>query len=136
MGASLLAPVVALLLAPPVTAAGAASSASSAAVPTLKLPSVLASDMVIQRANKPGLQSSLWGWANSSTSVSVKLDGKLLGHATPNVSNGGRWTFALPVDVHSEPSTGHTLEVSAGAGATQTMEHVAFGDVFFCSGRE
>jgi hypothetical protein len=136
MGASLLPPppvvvvlvaAALLLMAPPATAGAAA---------TLKLPSVLASDMVIQRANKPGLQSSLWGWANFSTSVTVKLDGKPLGQATPNASDAGRWTFALPVSAHKEPSSSHTIEVSAGAGATQTLTNVAFGDVFFCSGRE
>jgi sialate O-acetylesterase len=110
---------------------------AAAPIPTLKLPTVLASNMVIQRANKPGLQSSLWGWSNFSTSVSVKLDGKLLGQAIPNASDGGRWTFALPIDAHKEASSGpHTIEISAGASAKQTLINIAFGDIFFCSGRE
>lgn len=102
--------------------------------PTLRLPTVLSSDMVLQRANRPGLRAALWGWSNHTDSVSVSLDGKAVGTATPNASDAGRWSLALPVGVHEEASTGHTIVISAGtAAATETLKNVAFGDVYLCS---
>lgn len=103
--------------------------------PTLRLPTMLASDMVIQRANKPGLQSAIWGWSNFSESISVSIDGRLVGSARPNVSDAGRWTVLLPVAAHKEPSSGHTIVISAAADITQTLSNVAFGDVYVCSGQ-
>jgi hypothetical protein len=113
--------------------------------PTLKLPTVFSSNMVLQQANGPtnagagaprgGRRSSVWGWSNFTKAVSVSLDGELLGKATPDASRGGMWTFVLPAAAHAVPSSGHTIEISAGAGATRTLTNVAFGDVYLCSGQ-
>ena len=62
-----------------------------------------------------------------------------MGTATPNASDAGRWSLALPVDVHKEASTGHTIVISAisagTAAVTETLTNVAFGDVYLCSVR-
>ena len=139
LGASLLVVLLSAKAGPPPPAPPAAVASSSAMrpqqAPTLRLPTMLASDMVIQRANKPGLQSAIWGWSNFSESISVSIDGRLVGSARPNVSDAGRWTVLLPVAAHKEPSSGHTIVISAGAGITQTLSNVAFGDVYVCSGQ-
>jgi|EP01043_Picozoa_sp_COSAG02_P019418 hypothetical protein len=106
------------------------------APPTLRLPTVLSSNMVLQRAHKPGVRAVLWGWSNHSDHVSVSIDGTVVGTAIPNASAAGRWSLALPVAVHREASTGHTIVIGAGtAGATETLTNVAFGDVYLCSVR-
>ena len=93
---------------------------------TLRLPTFVASSMALQRAPQ---SSRLWGFAEPGANVSVALDG------IPCASNitqaDGNWTIDLPPQ---QASVNRTIVVSDGE-TTLTLDDIAFGDVWLCSGQ-
>ena len=97
-------------------------------LPPFRLPSILASNMLLQR----GKPVEVWGWAPAGATVSVSLGGQR--NSTQATANG---TFS--VGLPAQPAAlNRTLTVSSGgggSGGTLTLTNVAFGDLFFCSGQ-
>ena len=92
----------------------------------LKLPTFVASHMVLQR--EP-LQSRLWGWASPMANVTATLNDADLQVFTI-ADEDGSWWLNLP----PQPAgTGHTIQIS-DVTTDITLEDIAFGDVYLCSG--
>ena len=93
---------------------------------SLRLPKILDSSMVLQRAPK---QAQLWGWAPAATQVSVSLENVTAVQAMADTT--GLWRVLLPAQ---PASMGHSLNFSA-SGTTIMLYDIAFGDIFLCSGQ-
>ena len=113
-----------------------AMMALSTAPPTaLKLPTFLSSSMALQR--EP-LAARLWGWAPPGSKVSATLDaanpfgaGRATATATTTTADTGGWIIDLP----PQPAgTGHKIVISDGH-TNITLDDIAFGDVYLCSGQ-
>ena len=92
----------------------------------LKLPTFIASHMVLQR--EP-MRSRLWGWAAPMANVTVSLDAGIL--VFSNADWTGSWSAELPPQA---AGVGHTITISDGSSAI-SLEDIAFGDVYLCSGQ-
>lgn len=95
----------------------------------LHMPTVVASNMVLQRAPQ---KARVWGFANATEGpVKVVLDSGTGGKAYTSEVVNGQWS----VDLDPQPaSAGHTITVTTQAGSA-TLQNIAFGDVFLCSGQ-
>ena len=102
------------------------SSIVGHAAAQLSLGSFLSDSMVLQRAPE---HAALWGSAAAGGTVSVSLDGVLVGSAVADVN--GTWEASLPPQ---PPGIGHALAISAGAHAIH-LSDIAFGDVYLCTAR-
>ena len=101
--------------------------ALTAAPPTaLKLPTFLSSSMALQR--EP-LAARLWGWAPPGSKVSATLDATLA--ATATTAAAGNWSLDLPPQ---KAGTGHKILITDGR-TNITLDDIAFGDVYLCSGQ-
>lgn len=90
----------------------------------LKLPSVFADHMVLQReASVP-----IWGWADAGSDVTVEFHGQ---SATVQAGPDGKWMARLEPMAAGGP---YELSIKAG-GKTQTFSDVLVGDVWLCSGQ-
>lgn len=104
----------------------------------LRLATFVDSYMVLQREPH---SARIWGWAAPGANVTATLT--TMNNKHNNIDNesrlafdlaspsDGSWTLELP----PQPAgAGHTLQVTDGA-TTITLEDIAFGDVFLCSGQ-
>lgn len=93
----------------------------------MKLPSVLTSNMVLQR-DKP---VAIWGWADPGEKVTVTFSGQT---KTATASEKGTWRVTLDPLAAEPEQTGQKLVVE-GAANTHTLENVLVGEVWLCSGQ-
>ena len=94
----------------------------------LRLPTFLASHMVLQREPQ---KARIWGHAKVGANVTVTLNDADFVVFDIADQVDGSWMVELP----SQPAgAGHTLLVSDGK-STITLQDVAFGDVYICSGQ-
>lgn len=80
---------------------------------------------VLQR----GQTIPVWGDAKAGEGVSVTWKGKTF---ATKADKNGYWRVNLPA---SEASPTETLSVTTTSGQTQTVNNIAVGDVFLCSGQ-
>jgi hypothetical protein len=110
----------------------AATQASSGA---LRVPSFLASHMMLQRGDEG---ANLWGWATPGASVSVKAtDTGGVQFATGSAVSGGdgRWQALISGSNGGLPARDTSTVVITSGADKITLTDVAFGDVFLCSGQ-
>eukprot|EP00043_Microstomoeca_roanoka_P000473 m.27831 g.27831 ORF g.27831 m.27831 type:complete len:504 (+) comp10338_c0_seq2:59-1570(+) len=93
----------------------------------LQLPTVIDSNMVLQRSP---YNARVWGFGTAGEKVTVTVVGET--PVTNTTTSDGMWEVNLPP--HSEGS-GFTLKISSSTGQTITLTNIAFGDVFLCSGQ-
>ncbi len=103
------------------------TSITSATSTTLRLATFVSSNMVLQREPHA---ARVWGWAEPGSNISVALnEGDLL--AFDIVNADGTWSVEMP----PQPAgAGHTLQVTDGTTMI-SLDDVAFGDVYLCSGQ-
>lgn len=82
--------------------------------------------MVLQMAPA---KAHIWGYADSSGSVTVLLDGQQVAQGT--VDGSRKWSASLPATDEGGP---HTIEVQVG-GSSAKISDVHFGDVWYCAGQ-
>ncbi len=96
-----------------------------AAQAELSLPSFFSDRMVLQR----DCDVAIWGMADPHAQVRVAFKGKT---ATATADASGDWRLMLPAG--PADAKGSTLSVSSG-GATETIQDVLVGEVWFASGQ-
>ena len=92
----------------------------------IKLPSIIASNMVLQR----NTTIKLWGWANPGEKITIKTSwiSKSLKVETPE---NGRWEIALNTTLSKEPQT---IQFKSKESIIN-LDAVLFGEVWLCSGQ-
>ncbi|MBC8874573.1 MAG: 9-O-acetylesterase, partial [Planctomycetes bacterium] len=99
------------------------SLASSSVWAAIKLPSVIGSNMVLQRDQAV----PIWGWDDPGTEVTVTLgDAK----ATAEADADGKWKVELPA-----MKTGNPLTMTVEGTDKVTVENILVGEVWLCSGQ-
>jgi sialate O-acetylesterase len=96
---------------------------SVAARADVRLPQLLGDGVVLQRDTSV----TIWGWADDSEVIEVRLDGELVASTT---TKDGQWRVALAAQTAGGP---HQLQVS-GNNSLQISD-VYFGDVWIASGQ-
>ena len=91
----------------------------------VKLPSVLASNMVLQQQS----EVKLWGWAkaNAKIKITTSWDRKMI---TVVADGQGNWLQKVKT-----PTAGGPYEISFNDGDKTTLTNVLIGEVWFCSGQ-
>ena len=102
------------------------SAALSQAAPSLGLNNIFSSNMVLQRAPQ---QAVMWGTGAPASQVSVSIDGSSVNGSS--VGSDGRWLVQLPAQ---PASFDRTITITDGS-STLTLNNIAFGDVYLCSGQ-
>ena len=90
----------------------------------IKLPAVIGSNMIIQR----DLPMKLWGWAEPKESVTVKVEGRVIGSAIADEK--GNWSVQLPAR-----KAGAVPDMIIEGKNTITLQNLLAGDVWVCSGQ-
>ena len=72
----------------------------------------------------------VWGTAAPGAKVEIALDGQAA-HAVAD--DKGAWMVELPAQ--ATPGTGHTLTLSVDGALAKTLDDIAIGDVWLCSGQ-
>lgn len=93
----------------------------------LRLPTVLSSNMVLQRAPHT---ARLWGFAHPSETIYMDLDGEDVGNTTAD--SNGNWLMTLKPQPASQE---RVIKFTSSSGDTVKMKNVAFGDVYLCGGQ-
>jgi sialate O-acetylesterase len=114
-----------LLVSLPLTLLAALAILTPRAAADVKLPTVLASHMVVQR-DKP---LSIWGWADPGEEVNVTFAGK---SASAKADDKGNWKVTLPAFA-ADGGKAHELVVSGKNKLT--LEDVLIGEVWVGSGQ-
>ena len=92
------------------------------------MPDIFSDNCVLQHNSKV----NIWGWADANSSVSIK--GSWNGETQTVRSDGeGRWTAQLTTPDASNSS--YTITVSQEGDTQYTINNVAIGEVWFCSGQ-
>lgn len=91
----------------------------------VKLPSILASHMVLQQNSIV----KLWGWSNNSGELRIKTSWSDEIYVS-NISSGGKWE----VDILT-PSAGGPYNIMFDDGDKLYIDDVYLGEVWFCSGQ-
>ena len=91
----------------------------------VKLPSILASHMVLQQNSVV----KLWGWSDKSGVVKIKTSWSAKLYVA-NISETGKWT----VDI-STSSAGGPYNIIFDDGDRLSIDDVYLGEVWFCSGQ-
>ena len=89
----------------------------------VKLPSVIADNMVLQR----GMKIPIWGTASPGEEVTVTLNGK---SAREIADKDGRWMVKLP-----KQKAGGPFELQVAGSNAITLKNVLIGEVWVCSGQ-
>ena len=95
------------------------------AKPTLKVPSIFADHMILQR----GKSVPVWGWASPGAKVTVRFAGQ---SPSASADKHGRWVVKLSALEAS--NEGRTLAIAAGE-ETLELKDVLVGEVWLCSGQ-
>lgn len=93
----------------------------------LRLPTVLSSNMVLQRAPHT---ARLWGFAKPLDMVYMALDGEDVGNTTAD--SQGNWLMTLEPQPASQ---NRAIKFTSSSGETVKMINLAFGDVYLCGGQ-
>ena len=72
----------------------------------------------------------VWGTAEPGAAVSVALDGVT---ATAKADEKGAWRVTFPPQ--TKPGAGHTLSLTVDGEKAATLDDIAIGDVWICSGQ-
>lgn len=109
-------------------------SAATATQGALRLPTILAPNMLLQR----GVPAQIWGWAAPGATVRVALDGgaaPVSVHAKPD----GTFVAVLPAQPaalnRALTVTCSTCSQDLGSSRSIVLNNVAFGDLYLCSGQ-
>ena len=91
----------------------------------LRLPSIIASDMVLQQQS----EAHLWGWSGPGEKVYVTASWN---HKTDSVmtSRDARWIITLPT-----PEAGGPYTITIKSGQTIELKNIMIGEVWVCSGQ-
>lgn len=94
----------------------------------IRMPDIFSDNCVLQHNSKV----NIWGWADANNAVSVKAswNGET---QTVRSDGGGRWTAQLTTPDASNSS--YTITVSQDGDSQCTINNVAIGEVWFCSGQ-
>ncbi|MBC3765980.1 sialate O-acetylesterase [Neptunicella marina] len=101
----------------------AAAALSQSALADVTLPKLISDGMILQR-DQP---VKIWGWADANESVTVRLDGKLIGRVT---SPTGEWSLTLPAQ---DSGKAHTISIKGNNSLE--VKDVLFGEVWLASGQ-
>lgn len=93
--------------------------------PKVKLPSVLGSNMVLQRE----CDANLWGWASPSKKVTVTTSWDGRKYAT-RADADGNWLLKV-----ATPAAGGPYTIRISDGEPVVLENVMVGEVWICSGQ-
>jgi hypothetical protein len=99
---------------------------------TLRMPSFLSDNMVLQRGN-----ASLWGWAAAGERIKVTVSaqgGSVLATAT-GIARAGDGAWAVSLQVPGPLPSSSIAVLAEASNASLQLANVAFGDVFLCSGQ-
>ena len=91
----------------------------------VKLPSVLGSNMVLQRE----CDANLWGWASPSKKVTVTTSWDGRKYAT-RADADGNWLLKV-----ATPAAGGPYTIRISDGEPVVLENVMVGEVWICSGQ-
>lgn len=91
---------------------------------TIRLPSVVSSNMVLQQQSK----ASLWGWGDPGEKVTITTSW----NATDSliVNSDGSWIINIPT-----PTAGGPYTITFKGWNTIILNNVMIGEVWFCSGQ-
>lgn len=92
---------------------------------TIRLPSVLASNMVLQQRS----QATLWGWADPGEKIFITSSWKTSVDSVTTPSDG-RWKVKV-----NTPAAGGPYTITFKGWNTITLENVMIGEVWICSGQ-
>ncbi len=101
----------------------AACLACGAAYADVKLPALIANNMVLQR----GTEVAVWGTADPGEKVTVKLAAQ---EVTATANEGGNWKLNL-----AAMEAGGPFEMTIAGKNTLTLTNVMVGEVWVCSGQ-
>ena len=91
----------------------------------VKLPSVLADNMVLQQQT----DVKLWGQAQAKATLTVKTSWNNKTYKAI-ADNKGQWELQIPT-----PQAGGPYEITFNDGEPLTLKNVLIGEVWFCSGQ-
>ena len=92
----------------------------------IKLPGIIASNMVLQR----NTSVKIWGWANSGEKISIKTSW-LANEIKITTPINGRWEVILKTTLSKDPQT---IQLSS-LESNIKLENILFGEVWVCSGQ-
>ena len=92
----------------------------------IKLPSIIASNMVLQR----NTTVKIWGWATPGEKISIKASwiSEIL---KITASENGRWEIAIKTTLSKEPQS---IQLKSSE-SNINLENILFGEVWVCSGQ-
>lgn len=91
----------------------------------VKLPSILANNMVLQQKT----EVKLWGWSKPNTKIKISTSWDKKTYTT--VADGkGNWLQKV-----NTPSAGGPYDISFNDGEKTTLSNILIGEVWFCSGQ-
>lgn len=102
-----------------------ASQGAAEVAAAVRLPKVLADNMVVQR----GQPLPIWGWASKDEEVTVVVAGQ---SQTTKADANGRWRVTLDKLEVGEPLE---MTVSGSSGNSITLKNILVGEVWLCSGQ-
>lgn len=100
----------------------------SASFAEISLPDIVGSNMVLQQKS----DARLWGWASPGSEISVAGSWNPSHRVTAVTGKDGRWEVALPTPEASFDT--YNISIN-GDGSDMTLDNVAVGEVWFCSGQ-
>ncbi len=92
----------------------------------IKLPSIIASNMVLQR----NTSVKLWGWANPGEKINIKTSW-ISKSIKVETSENGRWEISLTTTLSKEPQT---IQFKSKESIIN-LDSILFGEVWLCSGQ-
>jgi sialate O-acetylesterase len=92
----------------------------------IKLPGIIASNMVLQR----NTSVKIWGWANSGEKISIKTSW-ITNEIKITTPENGRWEVILKTTLSKDPQT---IKLSS-LESNIKLENILFGEVWVCSGQ-
>lgn len=91
----------------------------------IKLPSILADNMVLQQKS----EVKLWGWSTKNATVKVMTSWNKSSYSTKADANGN-WILTV-----STPEAGGPFQISFSDGEKLELKNILIGEVWFCSGQ-
>jgi sialate O-acetylesterase len=92
----------------------------------IKLPGIIASNMVLQR----NTSVKIWGWAKSGEKISIKTSW-ITNEIKVSTPENGRWEVILKTTLSKVPQTIQLISLESNI----KLENILFGEVWVCSGQ-
>ena len=92
----------------------------------IKLPGIIASNMVLQR----NTSVKIWGWAKSGEKISIKTSW-ITNEIRIITPENGRWEVQLKTTLNKDPQTIQLTSLESNI----KLENILFGEVWVCSGQ-